>query len=109
MLTQEDKQTLLKTLHECMTACNHCYNACLQEEDINMMKDCIRLDRECADFCAYLAQSISRGTPFTSELANVCVEICEACGKECQKHSHDHCQQCAKACFDCASACKKVA
>lgn len=83
-MAHEQYQQLLQTLHECMTECNHCYDACLKEDDIKMMAECIRLDRECADICAYLEQAISRGTPFVSELASVCATICEACGNECK-------------------------
>lgn len=108
-MTHEQNQQLLKTLHECMEACNHCFDACLKEDDVKMMADCIRTDRECADMCAYLEQAITRNSPFIKELAGVCATICEACGKECQKHDHDHCQECAKACFECAEACKAVA
>lgn len=108
-MSHEQHQELLQILHECMVECNHCYNACLQEEDIKMMTECIRLDRECTDMCNYLAQAISRGTPFISELASVCAKICEECGNECKKHDHEHCQKCANACFKCAEACKIVA
>ncbi len=76
---------------------------------LQTLHECIRLDRECADICGYLEQSIARGTPFISELAAVCAKICDACGDECKKHDHAHCQQCADACFKCAQACKSVA
>lgn len=108
-MAHEQHQELLQTLHDCMVACNHCYDACLQEEDIQMMSQCIRSDRECADICAYLAQSITRGNPFVSDLAKVCTTICESCGTECKKHNHDHCQKCAEACFKCANACRNIA
>lgn len=108
-MTHEQNQQLLKTLHECMEACNHCFDACLKEDDVKMMTDCIRTDRECADMCAFLEQGVTRNSPFVKELAGVCATICEACGKECQKHDHDHCQECAKACFECAEACRAVA
>ncbi|MFY0741279.1 four-helix bundle copper-binding protein [Solibacillus silvestris] len=107
-MSHEQHQQLLQTLHECMAACNHCFDACLKEDHVQMMTECIRLDRECADICNYLEQAISRGTPFISELAAVCAKICEACGNECKKHDHDHCQKCAEACFKCAEACKNV-
>ncbi len=109
-MAHEQHQQLIDTLHECMAACNHCYDACLGEDDVKMMAECIRLDRECADMCAYLAQSLTRNSPFSSDLAAVCAKICEACGNECKKHDHhDHCQKCAEACFKCAEACKAVA
>lgn len=102
-------QETLQIIHECMTACNKCYDECLKEDNVKMMVKCIRLDRECADMCGYLEQAITRDSPFIAELAAVCATICEACGKECQKHDHDHCQQCAEACFKCAEMCKKIA
>ena len=102
-------QDLLQTLHDCAAASNHCFDACLQEEDVTMMKECIRLDRECADFCSYLEQAIMRNSPFVKELAAVCAEICERCAAECEHHSHDHCQACAEACKKCAEACRSVA
>ncbi|MBH0229172.1 four-helix bundle copper-binding protein [Halobacillus yeomjeoni] len=108
-MSHENYQKVIDALHECMEACNHCYDACLQEDDINPMAQCIRLDRECADICSYLEQALVRGTPFAAQLANVCAEICEACGNECKKHNHDHCQKCAEACFKCADACKSIA
>ncbi|WP_408006372.1 four-helix bundle copper-binding protein [Pseudalkalibacillus sp. A8] len=108
-MSHEKYQSLINTLHECMVACNHCYDACLREDDVKMMVDCIRLDRECADMCAFLEQALGRGTPFTTELVKACADICEACGNECKKHDHDHCQKCADACFKCADACRNHA
>lgn len=99
----------IHVLHKCMEACNHCYDACLKEDEIDMMRDCIRLDRECADMCGFLEQALIRDTPFAAQLAKVCADICEACGMECRKHDHDHCQQCADACFRCMEACRGLA
>jgi Domain of Unknown Function (DUF326) len=108
-MSQEKYQSLIQTLHECMEACNHCYDSCLGEEDVKMMVDCIRLDRECSDMCGFLEQALVRGTPFASQLAAVCATICEACGNECKKHEHDHCQKCADACLKCADECRSIA
>ncbi|KNH20626.1 MAG: four-helix bundle copper-binding protein [Priestia megaterium] len=108
-MTNENYQTVIQTLHDCMSACNHCFDACLKEENVGMMVDCIRFDRECADICGYLEQALERGTPFVAELAGVCAEICEKCGNECKKHDHDHCQKCAEACLKCADECRKLA
>ena len=107
-MTHEQYQSVIESLHECMVACNHCYDACLKEDDVKMMVECIRLDRECADICAYFEQAIGRGTSFISELAKVCAKICEACGNECKKHNHEHCQKCADACFNCAETCRSL-
>ncbi|MFC4354714.1 four-helix bundle copper-binding protein [Chryseomicrobium palamuruense] len=102
-------QDLLNVLHDCALSCNHCFDACLGEENVEMMSGCIRLDRECADMCSYLEQAIMRNSPFISQLAIVCAEICEACAEECGKHNHDHCQRCAEACKKCSEACRAAA
>jgi len=92
-----------------MVACSICYDACLKENDIGRMRDCIRLDRECADMCELAAKSISQGSPFVREICALCADICDACGKECEKHMHEHCKHCAEACFACAQACRNMA
>lgn len=96
-------EKLISALHGCMETCSCCFDECLREEDVTMAAECIRLDRECADMCTYLEQAIARTSPFVKELTDVCAVMCEACGKECEKHDHDHCQECAKACRPAAS------
>ncbi|WP_027965194.1 four-helix bundle copper-binding protein [Halalkalibacillus halophilus] len=93
----------------CVEACENCFDACLQEDDVKHMVSCIRLDRECADICAYTAQAMQRNSPFVRDIAKLCAEVCQACGDECQKHDHDHCQQCAEACYECAKVCREIA
>ncbi|RSL29562.1 four-helix bundle copper-binding protein [Salibacterium salarium] len=92
-----------------MEACNHCYSACLQEKDVEMMAECIRLDRECADICGFAAQAMQRNSRFAKEICNVCAHVCQACGDECAKHEHDHCQRCAEICHHCANVCQDMA
>lgn len=110
-MAHEQYQELIQILHDCVSECNHCFDACLREEDGKMMAQCIRLDRECADICALLEQAIARNSPFVPELAKVCAIVCEACGDECEKHSehHEHCRRCAEACRRCEKACRSVA
>jgi len=92
-----------------MEACNNCYSACLEEEHIDMMRECIRLDRECADICAFAVKAMQSNSPFVKEICQLCALICQACGDECAKHDHDHCQRCAEACYACAEACRQMA
>lgn len=96
---------LMTAVHDCMHACNHCFDSCLDEEDVNHMRACIRLDRECADMCQMVLSFSGRSGSLRNDLVALCATICQACGKECEQHDHDHCQQCAKACFACSKAC----
>lgn len=99
----------IKACQACMDACNHCFSACLEEDHVKMMAQCIRLDRECADICALAVKAMQTNSPFAGQICGLCADICQACGEECRKHDHDHCQKCADACFSCAEACRKMA
>lgn len=91
----------------CQAACNHCYDACLDEEDIDMMRQCIRTDRDCADICGMVLDFAHRGSPFLNDIIELCIKACKQCADECEDHDHDHCQACAKACRECVEACRE--
>lgn len=99
----------LKACLECLEACNVCFDACLKENHMKMMADCNRLNRECADICAFAAQAMTRNSPFTKQILELCATVCERCAKECSQHDHDHCQRCAESCRKCAEACRQMA
>ncbi|MDW8845995.1 four-helix bundle copper-binding protein [Erwinia sp. MMLR14_017] len=107
MLTQY--QECIDACYLCATACDNCAASCLKEENLEMMRDCIRLDMQCANICRLSAQFMALDSESAKKLCAVCAEICQQCGDECGKHQHDHCQQCAKACHACAEACRKMA
>ena len=94
---------------ECMNACNVCYVSSLKEYDLAMLRDCIMLDRECADMCAFAVQAMTRKSPFMMEICQLCAQVCEACAEECGKHEHEHCKRCAEACRRCAEVCRQMA
>lgn len=102
--------SLIATLYDCSTACNHCSTACLEEENLGMMKDCIRIDMDCAAICSLVASFLSRNSPHGKHLLKECAEICRLCAIECGKHQHmQHCADCAAACRKCEEACKAAA
>lgn len=100
-------EELIRTLYDCAAHCNHCADACLDEQDIKMMVKCIRLDRICGSTCTATAQALSVNSLDVKGLVAFCAEICEKCGKECGNHQEEHCQKCAEACQRCAEACRK--
>lgn len=99
-------QSCVKACEECAEACEHCASGCLNETDVKMMAECIRLDRDCAEVCWLAAGFMSRGSTFSGALCRVCTGICEACGAESAKH--EHCQRCAEACRLCAVERRKM-
>ncbi|MBB6449666.1 hypothetical protein HNR44_001644 [Geomicrobium halophilum] len=75
-----------------------------------MLAECIRLDRECADICAFAVQAMQTNSRFAKQICELCADICQACGDECAKHDHhQHCQDCAEACHRCAKICREMA
>lgn len=99
----------IEACYACAAACDHCATACLQEDDVKMMARCIALDMDCAEICRMAAAFMARDSQFAKQICALCAEICEACGDECAKHKHDHCQECARACKRCADECRRMA
>ena len=104
-MQNHDHRVIIQKLLDCALACEHCATACLHEEDVKMMANCISLDRDCADICVQGARLLQRDSVIAHQYLVLCEEICRLCAAECSKHQHDHCQECAKACIDCAEAC----
>jgi hypothetical protein len=93
----------------CQFACNMCFDACLEENDVKMLVDCIRYDRECADICGIAVDFVGRKGTLTKEILEACIKSCVTCAQECEKHEHmQHCQDCAVACNECADACRAI-
>lgn len=99
-------EKLITALGDCINHCNYCADACLDEENVKMMKDCIRLDRVCAEACAALNQILAINNSNVNDLVAYCKKVCQQCADECGKHDHQHCKDCAKACKECVSACE---
>lgn len=102
----ENRTHLIQSLQNCVTACNHCAAACLDEDNIEAMRDCIKLDLDCADTCNFALQLLSRNSDNYFRVIELCKDICARCAEECDQHDHDHCQECAKACRRCEEHCR---
>lgn len=98
--------TLIEKLCECQAMCKYCFNACLEEDNVQMMTRCIKLDVECAEICGLAISSVSYEGGFTPGILKICAEACRKCAEECRKHQYIHCLECAKACEECAKACE---
>lgn len=108
---------LLKCIEECYACaqtCTSCADACLAEEMVADLRQCIRLDLDCASICAATGEMASRRTGSNEAVLaaaiKACAEACDRCGEECSKHAemHEHCRICAESCRRCADACKEA-
>ncbi|WP_234568332.1 four-helix bundle copper-binding protein [Rhodohalobacter sp. 614A] len=99
-------EEIISALSECITACETCFAACLEEDHVEEMTECIKLDRDCAEMCRLAVQFLSRDSDISQSIIGLCADICAKCAEECEKHDHDHCQKCAEACRNCEEICK---
>lgn len=98
-------ERLTRALERCNDACNTCADACLEEENVTMMVKCIRSDRVCAEVCRALKEVLAIKFKDIQGLIDYCIQVCNTCAEECEKHEHQHCKECAKACRECADEC----
>ncbi len=104
----------IEALYDCAQSCTTCADACLGEDQVQMLRHCIRLCLDCADVCMTTGQLLSRQTEPAWDLVRsqlqACVTACQVCGEECARHAdhHEHCRACAEACRQCEEACNRV-
>lgn len=108
-MAHQQFQSCLDACNACADACDHCSTACLKEADVKMMARCVALDIDCAAICRLAAGYMARGSEFEKQVCGLCADVCEACGAECAKHQHAHCQECAQACRRSAEECRRMA
>ncbi|MEZ4421958.1 MAG: four-helix bundle copper-binding protein [Gemmatimonadota bacterium] len=99
---------------ECALVCIACADACLAEPDPAPLRECIRLNQECADAAQMTARLLCRaGRQDKSALERAlraCAEIARACARECDAHAGamEHCRVCSEACREAAFACETM-
>jgi len=99
----------IEACYLCAAACDNCAASCLEEQNLEMMRECIKLDMQCASVCRLAAQFMTLNSASAKELCRLCADICQKCGDECATHEHDHCQDCSRACHHCAEQCRQMA
>jgi Domain of Unknown Function (DUF326) len=118
-LGRVDRAALARCIEACLVctqACTACADACLSEpnDQLLMLRKCIRSDDDCADICHTTARVLSRHTGYdaniTRAVLHACATVCRSCGDECESHAsrHEHCRVCAEACRRCEQACEEL-
>ena len=76
------------------------------------MRQCIRTCMDGADICEATMKVATRQTgkndAVIRAMLTTCIETCEICAAECERHDHDHCRRCAEMCRECAADCHKA-
>lgn len=113
----QTNQALIRAIEECYDcgqSCITCADACVGEQEVAHLKQCIRLNLDCADI-SFTAATISTRRTGSNEalirsMLETCVIACRLSAEECQKHaqSYEHCRICADACRSCEQACQQA-
>lgn len=92
----------------CALMCTSCADACLAEE--GDMRQSIRMTLDCADICTATSRLATRLTAYDATLRRamleLCIQACELCATDCERHEHEHCKLCATMCRECADDCR---
>lgn len=102
----------IEACHDCAQTCTSCADACIAEQDVAQLRQCIRLNLDCADICDATGALASRRAGSNQEVLRATIETCalacRACAEECEKHAghHEHCRVCAQECRRCEQACR---
>ena len=102
----------IEEAYSCAQTCTACADACLAESMVDQLRQCIRLNLDCADICAATGAMASRRTGSNPDVLRAAIQACEQacrkCGEECERHAgeHEHCRICAESCKRCADACQ---
>ncbi|MCC6457971.1 MAG: four-helix bundle copper-binding protein [Caldilineaceae bacterium] len=113
-LAIEQLARAVQALNECAAVCTTCADACLAEQHVPQLVQCIRLNQDCADICrttaAVLARPNNPDPNVLRSLLQTCQAICESCGSECERHAemHEHCRVCAESCRHCGQLCSEL-
>ncbi len=104
----------IEACYDCAQACTSCADACLGEDSVKELRQCIRLNLDCADICAITGSVATRRTGSNEEvirrMLDACATACRICGEECAHHAgqHEHCRVCAESCQRCEQACREA-
>ena len=105
----------IEACFQCAAMCHSCADACLGEEMVKDLTECIRRNLDCAD--VYMAagtlmvRRTGRNQDTVSRMIDACAVACRICAEECERHAgmHLHCRHCAEACRECERACRDAA
>lgn len=102
------------TLIDNAATCHVCSDACLHEDMVKDLIQCIERDNECAAACEatakMLVQAGSSNQRVWSSQLNACAQACASCAEENEKHArmHEHCRINAESCRNAESACRQA-
>ena len=117
-LAREERAAEVRCIEACLEAAQICRigaDACVEEDAVADLRDCLRAEQDCAVIGSATAHVLARlGFPEPGDGRAVLVPLLEACGAAaracrdvCRRHAevYEHCALVAEACERCDEAC----
>jgi hypothetical protein len=117
-LTHEERAAEAECIEACLDTAQICRisaDACVEEDAVAELRECLRAEQDCAVICSATAQVLARlGFPEPGDGRAVLVPLLEACRAAvricrdaCRRHDevYEHCALAAEACERCEEAC----
>ena len=89
--TNEALIRCIEACYECGQICTSCADACLGEEMVKDLIQCIRLNLDCADVCLATGSVSSRRTGTNELTIKRMIETCAEACRLCVRHHRCHC------------------
>ena len=102
----------IEELYFCAQVCTSCADACLGEDNVANLTQCIRLNLDCADACVAVGSIATRRTGSNEEVIRaalqLAIEATRKCGAHCGEHASmmEHCRVCHESCEAARKACE---
>ena len=104
--------SIVDTSLACMKTGQACLSHCMSEfkQGNNKMADCASTVQEMLAMCSVMSQMVGFESTHVKKVASACIDVCDSCIKECDKHATDHesCKVCRDACKDCVKEMKNI-
>ncbi len=102
---------LIDAALDCIKKADACSAHCivLVKQGDTSIAECLSSVAETLPTCRALAALASSESKHLKALAKVCIDICQDCYDQCEKHQeHVECKECMDSCAVCIDECKKI-
>lgn len=103
-------QQCIQNCLDCHSICLNTITYCLQQGGQHAEMAHIVLMQDCVEICQTSANFMLKNSPLHGRTCDVCAEVCERCGRDCDRFPEDFQMQfCAEICRRCAETCREMA
>ncbi|MFI7480987.1 four-helix bundle copper-binding protein [Kocuria sp. M1R5S2] len=120
-VSREERSAEAECIRACIETAESCLigaDACVEEDAVAELRECLRAQQDCAALCTATAEVLARrgfpesggGSAVLRSLLETCREAARVCGHACDEHAeaYEHCAVSAEAARRCEQACAEL-